>query len=131
MPDDTLWYGFLDAGAKSSLVVMDTRLNTGQPDTVYVYNHERGAILEYKRAIVESKLRELTQDEQEQAKALRSAYRKARTGFTPRGARLTQTLEKTRNTPSPKPAVEGEAFEGFDASFGDALDEELDDSEAA
>lgn len=133
MPHDTLRYGFLEAGTKSALVVLDARLNTGQPDTVYVYNHQRGAILEYKRAILEPKLRDLTPDELEQVKSLRSAYRKARTGFTPRGARVAQALEKTRSTPPPQPAAPEMVFEGLDSAFGDDESEpELDDdSEAA
>ena len=58
-----LWYGYLNAGERSSPVLRDDRLDTGNPKTLYLYNLARGQILEYSREIVEKKLREFKPDE--------------------------------------------------------------------
>ena len=127
MSDNNLWYGYLDAGEKSSPVLMDPRLNTADPGTVYLFNLKRGEIIEYKRAIVDAKLRELKADEQEVANELRSAFRKARNGFTPRGARIANIPEKGRPAKAAQPAVELPAEEGFDDE--DYVDDGGDDDE--
>lgn len=132
MGDNTLWYGYLEAGERSSPVVMDNRLNTGDPTTVYLFNLQRGEIIEYKRAIAEPKLRELKGKEQEVLTELKSAYRKARNGFTPRGARITNVPEKGRPAAAAKAvaavaAVDfgAEAEEYDDDTFvGDAVDDD-------
>ncbi len=81
---DNLWCGFLDAGAKSSLVVRDDSLLTGNPSTVYLYNQQRGAILEFQRAVVESKLRELTAEQRHEVDALLESFNEVRAGFRPK-----------------------------------------------
>ncbi|WP_127475624.1 hypothetical protein [Sulfurivermis fontis] len=118
MSDNTLWYGYLEAGERSSPVAMDSRLNTGDPTTVYVFNLQRGEILEYKRAIVEPKLRELKASEKELETELKNAYRKARNGFTPRGAKVVNIPEKGR------PATAKTAAVATDFG-GDDYDEEI------
>lgn len=105
MSDNTLWYGYLEAGERSSAVAIDNRLHTGDPTTVYVFNLQRGEILEYKRAIVEPKLRELKATEKELETELKSAYRKARNGFTPRGAKVANVPEKGRPAAAKTAAV--------------------------
>lgn len=80
-----LWFGFLDAGERSSPVVRDPNIDTGNRQTIYLYNHSRGRILEYRKDIVELKLRELTPDEQTLVRELRNSFRAVRTDFTPRG----------------------------------------------
>ena len=67
----SLWFGFLEAGTKGSLVVRDHSIDTGSPTTIYLFNFEKGRILEYRRDIAEPKLRELTDDEHERLKELR------------------------------------------------------------
>jgi hypothetical protein len=62
MGKSPIWYGFLDAGKKSSPIVLDTRLETNNPKTIYLFNYARGKILEYSHDIVESKLKELQPD---------------------------------------------------------------------
>src|SRR3569623_949320 len=59
MTDTQERYGYLEAGNKSTAVVLDRTLNTGNPETLYLFNLARGEILEYSRKIVEPKLREL------------------------------------------------------------------------
>lgn len=129
MSDNTLWYGYLEAGERSSAVAMDNRLNTGDPTTIYVFNLQRGEILEYKRAIVEPKMRELKAGEQDLANELKNAYRKARNGFTPRGARVANLPEKGKAAKASKVAAPVE--EDFGGSGDDYADDDtdIDDSE--
>ena len=79
-----LWYGFLDAGVRSSPVIIDLALTTDKPDTVYVFNHNRNKILEYKRDIIDSKLREFNADETALISVLTAAYEQAREAFFPK-----------------------------------------------
>lgn len=87
MSDKHFWYGYLEAGEKSSPVLRDNRLDTGTADTIYLFNLKRGEILEYKRAIITPKLRELEAQEQRIGSTLKSAYIEARSQFTPRGGK--------------------------------------------
>ena len=105
----SLWFGFLEAGAKGSLVVRDHSIDTGSPITIYLFNFEKGRILEYRRDIAEPKLRELTDDERERLKELREAFKKARKGFTPR-----VTLRPTPPPKEPEPEPEIPDFEADD-----------------
>ncbi|MFU8838330.1 MAG: hypothetical protein ACNA75_08525 [Thiohalomonadaceae bacterium] len=98
MSDNNLWYGYLEAGAKSSPVLMDRRLNTGDPKTLYLFNLNRGEILEYKREIIEPKLRELNQQEQSYTSELKSAFGKVRSGFIPRVGRASNIAEQGQLT---------------------------------
>jgi hypothetical protein len=59
MSNNNIWYGFLEAGNKSSPVVRDLSLQTNNPETVYLYNLVRGIFLEYSLEIVQPKLRDL------------------------------------------------------------------------
>jgi hypothetical protein len=83
----SLWFGFLEAGKKGSPVVRDETLDTNTNSTIYLFNYNKGRILEYRRDIAEPKLRELREDETDTEKSLREAYEKARHSFTPRAAR--------------------------------------------
>ena len=82
----SLWYGYLKAGARSSPVLRDARLDTGNPMTLYIFNLMRGEILEYARAIVEKKLRELKSSESGFIAELDVGYKNARCNFKGRGA---------------------------------------------
>lgn len=129
MSDNTLWYGYLDAGERSSAVAMDNRLSTGDPTTVYLFNLQRNEIIEYKRAIVEPKLRELKGKEQELETELKSAYRKARNGFTPRGAKIANVPEKGRPA-APAKAVAAATDFGAEEFEEDAfVDDVVDDAD--
>lgn len=105
MSENNLWYGYLDAGEKSSPVLMDQRLSTANPSTVYVFNLKRSEIIEYRRDIVEPKLRDLGEDENTTIKELKSAYTKVRSDFVPRGAKISNIPEKGSETPAPKKAA--------------------------
>lgn len=125
--NDTTWYGYLNAGEKSSLVVLDERLSTGNPETLYLFNLKRNEILEYKRGIVDPKLRELNEKEKKGLPELKEAFAKARKGFTPRAAKIAASAERP-GVPEPKPVPE---FGGDDEGGDDfmVLDMEDDDEE--
>jgi len=93
---ETLWFGYLEAGEKGGPVVRDVTLGTGTPATFYLFNLNRGAILEYRRDIAEPKLRELTEEEMEIIEDLRQAFEQVRKKFTPREARKPKPLPPTR-----------------------------------
>ncbi len=73
-----LWFGYLDAGDKSTAVLRDDRLDTGNRKTMFLFNLARGALVEYTREIVEPKLRELKPTETKLADELDAAYAEAR-----------------------------------------------------
>jgi hypothetical protein len=109
-----LWFGFLDAGSKGSPVVREIGMETGSRDTIYLFNMLKGKILEYRRDIVEPKLRELTVDEQPMVTELRKAFNAVREGFEPRTARL--------RLPAPKAAPKRQDVELSDFSDDVELD---------
>lgn len=80
MSKNDIWYGFLQAGKKSSPVVRDTRLRTNNPKTIYLFNYAQGKFLEYSREVVEPKLQDLRSDE-DLLNELKSAFRVARKVF--------------------------------------------------
>lgn len=92
--DKQLWYGYLEAGKKSTAVLLDRSLNTGNPDTLYLFNLARGEILEYSRKIVEPKLRELKGKEIDLTGDLKTGYETARGQFTPRATDILEIPEK-------------------------------------
>jgi hypothetical protein len=95
----TLWFGMLEAGEKGSLIVRDGTLDTGTPATIYLFNVKKGRILEYRRDVVEPKLRELTADEGAMVPSLTSAFEQARAGFVPRVTR--RRVSATRRPEKP------------------------------
>lgn len=111
MSETNLWYGYLNAGEKSTPVLMDQRLNTANPNTVYVFNLKRSEIIEYRRDIIEPKLRDLGDEENTTIKELKTAYTKIRSDFVPRGARISTIPEKGSEAPPPKKAAPRESDE--------------------
>jgi hypothetical protein len=126
MSKHPVWFGYLDAGNKSTLVAVDHRLNTGDPLTLYLYNHARGRILEYKREIVEPKLRDLTSDETGATRELKSAFEAARRDFQPRAARVLN-LAETGSAEAPARSSREDAEEEPVLETVDVDDEELDE----
>lgn len=107
--DKQLWYGYLEAGNKSTAVLLDRSLNTGNSETFYLFNLARGEILEYSRKIVEPKLRELQGKEMDLVASLKSGYDGTRSSFTPRAADLLEIPEKAPPAKKAAPAkVESE-----------------------
>lgn len=90
-----VWYGYLEAGKKSTPVVRDESLQTGNPKMIYLFNLSKNTFLEYAAAVVESKLREFTPDEADIMLELKSAYTKARNAFQGRSERLGSSTGST------------------------------------
>ncbi len=104
MSDNQIWFGFLEAGDKSTAVALDKRIDTGNPDTLYLFNLTRKQILEYKRQIVEPKLREFKGKEQSKVLGeLELAYAEARGNFTPRIIPAAPSAERVAPAPAKKP----------------------------
>jgi hypothetical protein len=100
-----VWYGFLQAGDRSSPVIRDDRLDTGNRKTMYLFNLARNSILEYSREVVETKLRDLKPDESATVAELDAAYKKARRSFKDRGAGIRSILNRSSSTPASNEAV--------------------------
>jgi hypothetical protein len=122
MNKKSLWFGYLNAGSKSSAIIKDSSLSTGNSKTLYLYNHARDSILEYQREIVEPKLRELKDGEADVGE-MQKAYKKIRSDFTPKGGRITRDVEKVAAPPPPKPEPV-EAEPEIDVELDDDLDVE-------
>lgn len=103
MAKNFMWCGYLEAGAKSSPVVIDQRLETGNPETMYVFNLARNEILPYSRSIVEPKLRELRDDETDIVNDLKNAFAKARRGFKLRSEPVVQANGRRQKADNERP----------------------------
>jgi len=126
---NSLWFGYLEANEKGSPVVRDASMDTGTPMTIYLFNLRKGQILEYRRDIVEPKLRELTDIEAETVKELRKAFETARSGFTPRAFRRPPSPPR-RPKPEPEPELPEVDFDISDDSLP-LLDDSRDDAMSA
>lgn len=124
MSDKKLWYGFLEAGNKSTPVVLDQRLETGNPDTIYLFNLKKKEVLEYKREIVEPKLRELKPKEAGLIDELKTAFGEVKRTFKPRDLQVIDIPERSQ-APAKKrgKAAVGELPEGVE------VDIDIDDEE--
>jgi hypothetical protein len=124
---------YLEAGAKSSPVVFDASLSTSNDLTIYLYHQLRDQIIEYRRDIVEAKLRDLNGEEEKGIKALQQAYQKARAGFSPRGAAALEIPEKAapQKAAAARNSTDESEDEGDDdiglIDDDDLLDEEVDE----
>ena len=107
-----LFFGCLEAGEKSSLVVRDDKLGTGTTSTIYLFNLKKGRILEYRRDIVEAKLRDLIDEEQSSVGELLEAFEQARKGFVPRVAR------RIESEPAPRARRRREALPDVELEEG-------------
>lgn len=124
-----LWCGYLEAGERSSPVVRDGSIETGKASTIYLFNWAKGKILEYQRDIVEAKLRELSGSETTLVPELEDAYRRARTGFTPRGTARPKTA-RPKQTPPPEPDYGEMDDESDDAAWAVLDDDSIEPSPA-
>lgn len=126
MSEKNLWFGYLEAGEKSSPVVMDSRLNTANPNTIYLFNLIRGEIIEYRRDIIEPKLRPLADGEGRDEKKLKSAYTKVRGDFIPRGGKINITPEKAVAKPVAKKTTPIESDDEDDDAMDSMIGEDMD-----
>lgn len=129
-----MWYGYLEAGEKSSPVLIDPGLETGNSKTVYMYNLHSQRIIEYKRDIAEPKLRQLSQQETSWVKELTKGYSTARKEFKPRanGVATIPSGDKTTAINPPSKSQKADQLGNFDESmdeFDIGDDEDLDISD--
>ena len=135
-----IWYGFLEAGEKSSPVLIDPKLDTGNSKTVYMYNLNSQRIIEYKREIAEPKLRTLSEQEAAVMNALKQGYDAIRMEFTPRNSVNVIAAVAASAAVSAKPKnsknanVDDDTIDEFDMDDGDIdfeddMDEDLDSDE--
>ena len=115
-----LWFGYLEAGNKSSAVVRDDRLDTGSRKTVFLFNFERKQIIEYTREIVDPKLRELKPAETKLIEELTGAYNEARRAFKHAQARPLNIPERG----APAKAAKATDDEGLGDFGGGAAEDE-------
>ena len=111
-----LWYGYLEAGNRSSPVIRDEQLDTGSKKTVFLFNLARGEILEYSRDVVEPKLRELKSSEAKSIKKLDAAYAEARRNFKDHRALPLNIPEKGSSSRRP---VESQDDDEIDETAGE------------
>jgi hypothetical protein len=124
---NNVWYGYLEAGAKSSPVIRDDKLETGSSKTVYLFNLNQNKISEYNLQIVGSKLRELKKDEEHFIAELDKAFPKARLDFTnnkKRNFTLTPQPVTIKKSPPPVPEDDEEIPEFADEAGDWDLDDE-------
>ncbi|MCW8943588.1 MAG: hypothetical protein OQL27_02375 [Sedimenticola sp.] len=124
MSKKNYWHGYLEAGTKSSPVLRDLTIETGNESTIYLYSLKRDKVLEYQIIIVEPKLRELSEDEADSISELTAGYKKAKKDFTPRGSLRMKQVELT---PQPSTTAEPEPDDIEDIDIDDDIDLDLDD----
>lgn len=131
MAKTLMWCGYLEAGAKSTPVIADQRLDTGDPETVYLFNLARNEILPYNRAIVESKLRDLHEDETGVVTELKSAYAKARRGFKARrGEPVVHSTGRRQKAAAEKAPIDNpDYFSDLDVEFETVSDDDWADDD--
>jgi len=117
-----LLYKYLDAGAKGSAVVIDTTLDTCKEQTIYLYHQLRDEIIEFRRDIVEPKLRELTGEDAGMEKALEEGYQKVRSTFMPRGGNALNIARHVPPVAAPEKLSEESELED-DADFNMEFDD--------
>jgi hypothetical protein len=119
-----LWYGYLEAGKKSSPVIIDRNMDTGEKDTLFIYNHNKQQINKYVRELVEPKLRELTAKEKEMESTLKK-------GFTAALKTMTHKVSKSFDATAiaTVAAVVASTQEEPEMEFSDVGDDDWDDSD--
>lgn len=118
MSKDALWFGYLEIGDKSTPVALEPKLNTSNPETLYLFHFQRNEFVEYQRKIVKPKLREFTEDEADVNKEVKKAYIKAVKEFAPRG-RILAIPDKQTGKPAPAKKKKAEKVEKVDSDDKD------------
>jgi hypothetical protein len=131
MAKTPIWCGYLEAGDRSSAVLRDNRMETGNPKTIYLYNLARDEILQYSRDLVEPKLREFRDNESDIAEELKNAYTKARRTFkfNPDRVLAAPVRKQTRSPSDRKPLSDDESLSSAEADIDSVGDEEWADEE--
>ncbi len=124
MSKQNLWYGFLEAEERSSPVIIDNSMDTGEKRTVFIYNHSKKEILKYVREVVEPKLRELTDKEKELEASMKKGFTESLKTFNNKVPNLLAVPAKG------KPSAKAESTpEEPEAAISDPDDDVWDDSD--
>ena len=135
-----IWCGYLEAGDKSSPVLIDPKLETGNSKTVYMYHLNSQRIIEYKREIAEPKLRALNEQEASLVTTLKQGYDTARKQFAPRNSTTIPAATAVAKAAAAKPTSRKQAdlddidtMDEYDMDddmdLEDDMDEDLDTNE--
>ena len=130
MNDKHLWVGYLTQKDKQVLVASDSRVETGNPKTIFLYNQERNALVEYSKEIITPKLKDADSSDYN-ASAIGKAYQNAlrssnpnlyKVVFTPSSGGSAVLAEKKT---SPKPV--NDEIDDSDIDVDVELDIDVDD----
>ena len=122
MSANTIWYGVLEAGEKTSPVVRDTSLDASA-NKIYLYNYVRNQFIEYAQAIVEPKLRELAAGDisrDDLDRAFKAAYQ----AFS--SSRKARAWSDRKPAASPVKDTDDEVVDLDESDYGD-VEEFIDD----
>ena len=123
-----VWYGKLETSKSSTVVIRDDALPDGLNGRIYLYNSDRGQIVEYVESIVSSKLRELTEEEVAALdKNLEKKFTATREAFLKQFSGRANVLDLKPEKPE-KNVVEEIALESPDGDLDDSI-VDLDDIE--
>jgi hypothetical protein len=125
----TLWYGKLDTPNFSNTVLFDPELPEPPKGKLYLYNYERGQVVQYVQDLVSPRLRDLTEQElSELQDAVASQWEGIKRDF------IKAHTIPSRSAPASAPASRGRSFDddfndGDDSGddFGGDFDLDLDD----
>lgn len=127
MSQQTLWFGFLKAEDKSSPVIIDHSMDTGEKRTVYIYNHNRKEVLKYVRELVEPKLRELTAEEHALEAAMKKGFMESLKTFNNKSTNVLAIPTNSKSKPKVAPPPEEPDVESIDLDDDDDVWEEIED----
>jgi len=126
MAKQKLWYGYLEAGKKSSPVIIDHNMDTGEPNTVFVYNHNKKEILKYVRDLVEPKLRELNDKEKKQETTMKKGFTESLKNMK---YKVPKSFDTTITTKESQTSVVEKNIEEPEAEFSEIGDDDWDDDD--
>lgn len=123
MESKDIWYGFLEAGNKSSPVVIDASIDAGD-NKIYLYNYVRNQFIEYAKAIVEPKLRALTPGDTSRDE-LDTAFKASRLAFST--THKTGLWSDTQTTIDTSIKNKADATAEYDMADDDDIEDFIDD----
>ena len=124
----TLWYGKLDTPNFSNTVLFDPELPEPPKGKLYLYNHDRGQVVQYVHDLVSPRLRDLTEQElSELQEAIANNWEGVKKEFI-----RTHTVP-SRSAPASAPTSRSRQLDddiddtGSDDDFGGDFDLDMDD----
>ena len=128
MAKQKLWFGFLEAGSKSSPVVIDRSMGGADGNTLFAYNHNKKEIKRYVRDLIEPKLRELTAEEKKLEASLKKGFSASLKNGNFKAPKSLNIPEKESSAPKPDKILPEVALE-VDGLADDDVDDDWIDSD--